>query len=143
MNFTLTTPKERADFVEGYTDALLWSTPAYREGADESCPQTPYDSCTPADPALLYDIEALALGFLESNERALDLAARDGRGWDSLGQDAHLTREGHGTGFWDRGDIRKTLRDILTNAARADRSEVYLWVGSDADGDDIVRGEAR
>ena len=142
MNFNLTTPKERTLFVDGYTEALLWSTPAYRGGAEEQL-QTPYDSCTPIDPALLEAIEAFALGFLESNERALDLAARDGRSWEGLGHDAHLTREGHGTGFWDRGEIRKPLRDILTDAAHADRSEVYLWIDTDEDGDDIVRGEAR
>ena len=140
MKFNLTTPKERTLFVEGYTDALLWSTSAYREGFE---PEPPHDSGIPVAPELLEAIETFALEFLESNERALDLAARDGRGWDYLGHDAHLTREGHGTGFWDRDDIRKPLRDILTDAARADSSEVFLWIDTDTDGDEVVRGEAR
>ena len=142
MKFNRTTPKERTLFVDGYTEALLWSTPAHREGEEDN-PQTPYDSCIPVDPGLLEAIETFALEFLESNERALDLAARDGRGWDYLGQDAHLTREGHGTGFWDRDDIRKPLRDILTDAAHTDSSEVFLWVAPDEDGDDIIQGEVR
>ena len=142
MNYQHTTPKERALFVDGYTDSLFWSTPALRE-FEENCPQTPYESCIPVDPELLADIETFALEFLESNERALYLAARDGRGWDYLGHDAHWTREGHGTGFWDRDDIRKPLRDILTDAAHADSSEVFLWVAQDADGEDIIRGEVR
>jgi len=142
MKFNLTTPKERTLFVDGYTEALLWSTPAYREG-EEDHPQTPYDSGIPVDPELLEAIETFALEFLESNERALDLAARDGRGWDYLGHDAHLTREGHGAGFWDRDDIRKPLRDILTDAAHTDSSEVFLWIAKDEDGDDIIHGEVR
>ena len=142
MNYQHTTPKERALFVDGYTEALLWSTQAYREG-DEGDSQTPHDSCIPVAPELHAAIETFALEFLDSNERALDLAARDGRGWDYLGHDAHLTREGHGSGFWDRGDIRKPLRDILTDAAFADRSEVYLWVAQDEDGDDIIRGDVQ
>ena len=142
MNFEITTPKERARFVDGYTEALLWSTPAYR-GSDDDNPRTPHDSCLPVDPDLLAAIETFALDFLESNERALDLAARDGRGWEHLGHDAHLTREGHGTGFWDRGEIREPLRSILTDAARADSSDVHLWIDIDEDGEELVRGEAR
>jgi len=142
MPFQLTTARERALFVDGYTEALLWSTPAYRD-EEEVHPQTPYDSCTPVDPALQADIEALALDFLESNERALDLAARGGRPWEYLGQDAHLTREDHGMGFWERDDIRKSLRNILTDAAMADRTEVHLWVETDEDGDEIVQGQVR
>jgi hypothetical protein len=126
------TATNRSDFVAGYTEALLWSTSIDTE--DGSCDGTAYSRCLEVDPESLARIERCALDFLESNERALDLACEGGRDFEHLGHDAHLTREGHGTGFWDRDDIRPILRDHLTSRARADRTEAAVWV-------DVVDGE--
>jgi len=129
------TDSNRSDFVAGYTEALLWSTTISSE--DGSCDSTAHSRCLEVDPESLARIERCALAFLESNARALDLAYEGGRDWEHLGHDAHLTREGHGTGFWDCYDIRPTLRDHLTARARADRTEAMVWV-EDVDGEPVA-----
>ena len=43
-----------------------------------------------------------------------------GRGWDTIGHDFYLTRNGHGAGFWDRfsdGGEREILGRHLSDAA--------------------------
>ena len=49
---------------------------------------------------------------------------------DHLGHDYWLTRNGHGTGFWDR-DLPGDLGRILTDEAHAD-GEAYLYVNEEA-----------
>lgn len=50
------------------------------------------------------------------------------RGWDSLGHDFWLTRNGHGAGFWDRG--LGPLGQRLTDAAKV-YGEANLYVRDD------------
>jgi hypothetical protein len=124
MSDTYISERERREFIDGYTEALLWSTPI--SGA-EGCEEYAYDEDYDVAPTSLAAIERCALTFLTDNARALDLAARDGRPWSYLGHDAHLTREGHGVGFWAREELRKPLRDYLTARCEADRTAACVW----------------
>lgn len=55
--------------------------------------------------------------FFACNRIDLLKAVMRGTTWDSLGQDFYLTRNYHGSGFWDKGlDV---LGDRLTAAANA------------------------
>ena len=63
-------------------------------------------------------------GFLELiNFDKLDLDVTD------VGQDFLLTRNGHGTGFWDRG-YDEELETILMDATKS-FGEVWLYLGDD------------
>lgn len=46
------------------------------------------------------------------------------------GHDFFLTRNGHGTGFWDRDDVPEWARKALTAAAKA-TGEVNVYFGDD------------
>ena len=107
------------DFEEAYFEAALWSTVDADTGR-------PLDDCYDVDDLReampewfeeqLRDIE----DFRESNEELLDQAGDDAQN----GHDFWLTRERHGTGFWDRGYGR--VGDELTKAA-----QVYGSAGDD------------
>lgn len=112
-------------FTRGYIGAALWST------MDNSDPDTGGD---PLDKN--YGIEDLApstLAQMKADAEAFQKAeAKDlkesGLSDSDAGYDFWLTREGHGTGFWDRG-----LGDVgerLSKAAKA-YGEFDLYVGDD------------
>lgn len=48
---------------------------------------------------------------------------------EQAGHDFWLTRNGHGTGFWDRG-LPDPYGELLTNAAK-DYGEFYVYLGDD------------
>lgn len=111
------------DMTRGYLEAALWSSTDGDEPMDKN-----HD---------LGDIEPLCHERARRDcarffrENALDLAVfmeTTNRGWECIGHDFWLTRNGHGTGFWDRngGDAG----DRLTDAARA-FGEVSLYVADD------------
>lgn len=70
---------------------------------------------------LIEDLEAFA-------EASADDLAASGLSSDQVGHDFWLTRNGHGTGFWDRG--LGEVGDQLTTACRPFGS-VDLFVGDD------------
>lgn len=134
-------------FVDGYVDAALWSTSIEAEhaarhnaatgedrGADNSMldiGMTGRDIDTESMAAMVSDCAA----FMHANETDL-LAYCELRTYDPsegtvmsyAGHDFWLTRNEHGTGFWDRdtGDVG----DRLSEAAHA-FGEVYIYVGDD------------
>lgn len=74
--------------------------------------------------------------FLRENATALSAVAlsgvpnSEGHSTDAMaGHDFWLTRNGHGTGFWD-GDYPEPQATILTDAAHA-FGGVHLYVGDD------------
>jgi hypothetical protein len=72
--------------------------------------------------------DALKLQALQFFHAHYDLLAEAAKvqPWDHLGQDLWLTRNSHGTGFWDRG-LPLTLGDDLTKAAHnAGPVDLYL-----------------
>ena len=122
------------DFADGYVTAALWSS---NDESDERGGE-PLDRN--------YSVEDIAPGSLAQmvedcakfqQENAEDLAQyadlREGRGgeWSSdelAGHDFWLSRNGHGTGFWDRGagDVGDRLADAARKAGEQD-----LYVGDD------------
>ena len=111
------------DFVRAYIDAALWST------NDESTPAggVPLDqNYGPGDiaPDTLRQMLADCIRFRAENAHDL----RDHDDEEQAGRDFWLTREGHGTGFWDR-DLGG-LGDRLAEAARH-FGEFGLIVGDD------------
>jgi hypothetical protein len=108
-------------FLAGYIGAALWSTTDCRdeEGNETYTLDDEFDSVSDACKAsMLSDCE----DFINANRETLE-AFKDatGREDEYLGHDFWLTREGHGTGFWDRlpnGHEQSELGDILTDAAK-------------------------
>lgn len=110
-------------FTHAYIEAALWST------NDESTPAggVPLDeNYDPNDiaPDTLRQMLADCVRFRVEN--AADLRELDTD--EQAGHDFWLTREGHGTGFWDRGN--GALGDRLAEAARR-FGEFGLIVGDD------------
>jgi hypothetical protein len=90
-------------FLEGYIDAALWSTTDSRdeEGNDTYNLDDEFsDVSDKCRAAMLSDCE----DFVNANRELLEaFKEMTGRDDDYLGHDFWLNREGHGTGFWDRG----------------------------------------
>lgn len=112
-------------FTQSYITALLWSE------MDESNPDTggePLDAhyC-------IYDLTAKALTTIKADCEAFqrDNAALLAQAGDKEqnGHDFLLTRNGHGTGFWDRG-YEDGLGNRLTEAAhKAGETHAYVQGG--------------
>ena len=118
------------DFTRAYIEAALWSS------TDESTP----DGGEPMDAN--YDIDDIApetlAGIVEDcrrfqAENAADLALYDHPQWSAAelgGHDLWLTRNRHGTGFWDRDYLPEDAGERLTAAAHK-CGEIDLYVGDD------------
>jgi hypothetical protein len=110
------------EFLHGYVTCALWSS---TDNADESGGE-PLDAN--------YGPEDVAPETLESMRRdCAEFIAITGmehrKNWNAAGagHDFWLTRNGHGAGFWDRG---QPDGDILTEHCKAFRP-VDLYVGDD------------
>lgn len=109
-------------FTEAYIECALWSSndESRDNGGD------PLDAnYTAADiaPETLAKMEAACRAF--QKQCAVDLRRLSE---EKAGHDFWLTRNGHGTGFWDRG--YGELGDRLTEAAQA-YGTVDLYIGDD------------
>jgi hypothetical protein len=103
-------------FIDGYIECALWAdTPEDARDAD-------------AAPETLTALRNQARAFWMANHTALELANAAGRPYDYLGHDFWLSRNGHGTGFWDRdlGEVGDTLHTTAKLAG-----ECNLYVGDD------------
>lgn len=120
-------------FTRGYIEAALWST------NDESTEQggDPLDqNYSPEDiaPEAMEKIRADCKKFYTENYDDIQLLEQDPRSRQSsveelAGFEFWLTRNGHGTGFWD-ADMDEEARDRLTAAAER-FGEFDLIVGDD------------
>lgn len=116
------------EFLEGYFEAALWSS------TDED--GNPLDDSHGSDDMsseCLRAMQETCTDFINSNSANLaEYADRmKGSEWSAgsrAGHDFWLTRNGHGTGFWDRG--LGALGDRLTSAANV-YSSVYLYIADD------------
>ena len=119
-----TLERGRDDFMRGYVEAMLWAnTFIERPGEGVStCEDVAYWYRSPGrwwedTPVDLEDAEAFweAFGYVLLS---LDYG-RLGEEWSSAelaGHDFALTRNGHGTGFWDRG--LGEMGDMLSNECK-------------------------
>ena len=135
-----TTPFD--EFLRGYMAALWWSStdciPSDRSdsGQEEVVNLDQYEASEKAEAKCQADCEA----FYQAHEADIDEAAQrydlsrgDGAdtGYDLAGHDFALTRNGHGTGFWDRPELKEGgLGDRLTKASKA-AGEIHPYLGDD------------
>lgn len=149
--------------LEGYVECALWSSSVEEEGlailradndhdvSDHACADWSMDRCEldvgDIHPDSLKSMREDVEGFLRgpevhdlstdqeiaTHEHALDFWSANRGGDDYIGHDFWLTRNHHGTGFWDRysGDQEGTrIGQYLTDQAHA-YGESYLYVGDD------------
>lgn len=118
-------------FVRGYVECALWSS---TDWADEQGGE-PLDANYSADdisPDALAEINTACAQFAFETRDALRVYVGE---WseERAGHDFWLTRNGHGTGYWDRTYAPGSLYDACERLAAAAR--VYgssdLYVGDD------------
>lgn len=108
-------------FVEGYVTCALWSS---NDEDGDSFNETGFDSGDIAS-ASIASMHEDCRDFLDDN--IVDLLA-SGMTASSAGNDFWLTRNGHGTGFWDRG--LGAVGERLTAAAKVYGGQ-DMYVGDD------------
>jgi hypothetical protein len=108
-------------FVEGYIECALWAEEESLSEGNEDADINLYN----IHPDSLAQMEADCKSF---REQAGDLLEE----WsdEQAGHDFWLTRNGHGTGFWDRGMADKPTRDALTKLSQ-DMGSCDLYLGDD------------
>jgi hypothetical protein len=100
-------------FLAGYLACAAWSGPSEDDGLDFQ----PEDFTKQA----IRVAEADCRAFVDANWK--DLCGLDE---SDSGHNFWLTRNHHGTGFWDRDQIPKEIRDRLTEASH-EAGEVNVW----------------
>jgi len=117
-------------------DQLL-ETALWQAGPDEDGTGEPYDwnySVSDFEPDSRSDFIAQFRAFVNANPVTIDAyMAHTARGMDDVAHDYVLTRNGHGTGFWDRcycGKDRCYAGDTLTTAVKAE-GEFTVYSGDD------------
>lgn len=116
------------EFVNGYTECALWSS-YDDQGEPLDRPDGGYDLA----PETVQRFETDCRAFMAANETDLDAYADAPRGSEDsamsyAGHDLWLSRNGHGTGFWDRG--LGELGERLSEAAHA-LGTCDLYIGDD------------
>lgn len=115
------TTTERAEFVQGYLLCALWL-------ADENPGPGEWSECEPytreniAPEAVSKALDE-CLAFMRANEVLLIQALKT-RNAEHLGHDFFLSRNGHGTGFFDRG-TEPCWRRLQNSARQWGESDLY------------------
>lgn len=126
---TIIESREFAQFLAGYTTALLWSS------TDDVDGETVNLDLYPVSTQAADHCRADCLAFFKANAADLAEAAplyvsvQGSSGYAMAGHDFALTRNGHGAGFWD-GDLPEALGERLTAASKK-VGECYPCVGDD------------
>jgi len=126
------------DFTRAYLRCALWASTDndyHGEGDPRNLPDGKSNGGSPLDdnydlediaPACLAQAKADCEGFRDyCRKTGVDIDSVDG---EQAGHDFFLTRNGHGTGFWDRG-LGK-LGDDLSKASKTFGS-VDFYIGAD------------
>lgn len=128
-----TTAREFRDFVNAYIACALWIT---HDGSNDSGGEPldrNYSSEYLTEDARA-NIESECWGFVALNADDIDTMPRAPDGDSNYGYAGHLfwlNRNGHGTGFWDRGDtIDPEVCERLHKSSKS-AGERDLYVGDD------------
>lgn len=117
-------------FLDGYVTAMLWAnTHGYIHSPLLGPELVPVQAEGMRDDLTWSAVRELytdARAFYDDQQADLTLAAAQ-RSWEDCGHDYALTRNGHGTGFWDRG--LGELGDRLTAACRPWGDAGLVWDG--------------
>lgn len=110
---------DREAFTDAYIECALWSSNDDRiDPQGRGAPLDATYDVTDIEPATTAKLESDCDDFIDANERDLvKYQIVTGRNSADAGHDFWLTRNGHGAGFWDRGNEEVLTR--LTNAAKA------------------------
>ena len=113
------------EFRKGYIDALLWSS-VNNDAAEEQYFDELANGYEDFDAESQERIDKECKDFLE---KALKFIPKDS--FDQAGHDFALTRNEHGTGFWDRVDFYGEEETENLNIIAASFGEVYLFYDSE------------
>lgn len=111
-------------FVRGYVEAVLWLT------TDESGESYLEDFINPErglSPDALAKVEHDCARFLVSTETF------NPEQYEQAGHDFFLTRQGHGTGFWDRPEIYGEERAKALAALAKEFREIHPWLNEETE----------
>ena len=103
------TPNYNEKFFNSYCVCALWSTLD-----DNGEPLDSQYGIEDIDSDSLFIMKKDCNSFIEKSKDILEKIKEYGHHAGSCGHDFWLTRNGHGTGFWDREGIDKIFRDKLT-----------------------------
>lgn len=117
---------ERQEATGSYVAAAMWTATD-----DQGEPVEDKFEESDIDPSSLAEQQKQLVDFMRANRALLAKAAELRPGFydaAQIGHDFHLTRNGHGTGFWDRGlgDVGDQLRD-----RSQDHGSAELYAGDD------------
>lgn len=110
------------DMLQGYCECAVWS-----ELDDDGAALDERFSDADIDPDSRAKMREDVAAFARANVADLIEYVERGRSWSSAGHDFWLTRNGHGTGFWDRG-----LGELGNRLSKASgRRNVHLYICDD------------
>jgi hypothetical protein len=107
-------------FFDGYLECAIWAS------VDDNGSPLDRSDAELSDSTRL-EMQNECAAFESENRALLDQANEEGISDEYLGHDFWLTRNHHGTGFWDRG---LSVGQALTDAAHA-AGERTLCIGDD------------
>lgn len=122
---------ELDEFTQGYIDCLLWSShddDLYERDGDDSSLEQLYYTVDDFSPEAMKEILEVCHDFQSADAELLEKYVALGRPMDHAGHDFWLTRNGHGTGFWDRGfgEVGDKLAEMARPYGSCD-----IYVGDD------------
>jgi hypothetical protein len=112
----------------GYRDAALWSSTNDRHYEDPEEPESLDDSDYELSDEAERHFRTDCAAFLAENADLVVAVGRLGMDGENIGHNFWLSRNGHGTGFWDRG--HGEIGDKLHEASKK-FGEDDLYVGDD------------
>lgn len=99
-----------SEFTQAFWEAFIWSTPNHDDAGDGT-----FDHLNREDfsPECQKRVEKDCHAFCNLMECA-SIEVPDGYDWGQAGHDFALTRNEHGTGFWDRPALSESTGKVLT-----------------------------
>jgi hypothetical protein len=123
-------------FTRQYIETALWST---TDNSDDSGGE-PLDKNYSASDIAPETMELMIEDCADFQERYIELLSNSGIDDGQAGHDFWLSREGHGTGFFDESTIDEEFQDPLQEAAES-YGGFDLYLGDpDADGEVLIYG---
>ena len=136
MNDNISGPIQEESNLDDYVQCALWSSTYEHEDCEDCREGQCNPSCDDGEHELSESSRAkMNVELAAFNQEVAALVESKGDGFEmplsdeQIAHDFWLTREGHGTGFWDRG--LGSLGDELTELAKAWGSGGYFYVGED------------
>lgn len=115
------------EIINGYKEAFIFAESATDQHGEHIDSLDLYDFSQDANDRIAKDVTA----FINANIAVISEAIADGATAIQIGNDLHLTRNGHGVGFWDRPETYTAdTANRLSNAAKF-MPNVSAYIGED------------